>query len=201
MEFHLTYEGILKGADKNNTRAPHKHLVRKSFHPQLRRLWDITPHLKVMLDPLPTGPVMVNAGPFRRRREALPERFSAGQFHFVPFVTKDLELVCGLDILFLRPDAPGSVIRSGDLDNRLKTLLDALRIPTQDELGSHEPSADENPFYCLVEDDRLISHVSIKTDTLLQPTGGNPADDDSRLVIKVNIRPTNASWGTIDFLG
>ena len=36
MEFRLTYEGTLLGASKNNTRAKHKHEIRKIFHKQLR---------------------------------------------------------------------------------------------------------------------------------------------------------------------
>jgi hypothetical protein len=34
-----------------------------------------------------------------------------------------------LNILFLRADIPGKVVQSGDIDNRLKTLFDALRMP------------------------------------------------------------------------
>jgi hypothetical protein len=30
----------------------------------------------------------------------------------------------------LRPDLPGSLIKSADLDSRIKTLFDALTIPT-----------------------------------------------------------------------
>jgi hypothetical protein len=118
-------------------------------------------------------------------------------------VTKDLGLVCGLDILFLRPEPPGSVVQSGDLDNRLKTLFDALRMPGPDanELAGNLPESDEVPFYCLVEDDKSISQISVQTDTLLQPIGESYNKHDARLIIKVRIRPTNASWRTIDFLG
>jgi hypothetical protein len=39
------------------------------------------------------------------------------------------------------------------------------------ELGGHDkPSEDEKPFYCLLSNDKLISHTSVETDTLLQPT-------------------------------
>jgi hypothetical protein len=43
MHFHLTYEGVLYGASRNQTRATHKHEVRKVFHEQLKRLWEISP--------------------------------------------------------------------------------------------------------------------------------------------------------------
>jgi 1,2-phenylacetyl-CoA epoxidase catalytic subunit len=47
MIFRLTYEGILLGASRQDTRARHKHEIRRKFHPQLRQLWQAT-HLKEM---------------------------------------------------------------------------------------------------------------------------------------------------------
>jgi hypothetical protein len=46
MEFRLTYEGKLMGASRNNMRASHKHELRRVFHKQLLRLWQIQPYLK-----------------------------------------------------------------------------------------------------------------------------------------------------------
>jgi hypothetical protein len=60
------------------------------------------------------------------------------------------------------------MIHAGDLDNRIKTLLDALKIPNDKELPSGaKPSGTENPFFCLLEDDSLITHIRIITDRLL----------------------------------
>ena len=112
----------------------------------------------------------------------------------MPLVTKDLGLTCAIEILFLRPDPPGSLISSGDIDNRLKTVFDALRIPAgPPELGGHSPAEDENPLYCLLEDDRLISRVSVETDVLLQPTSPAHTDDpnDARLLIAVKLKPVD----------
>src|SRR3990170_447020 len=50
MEFRLTYEGQLLGASRSNTRAEHKHEIRKVFHRQLRQLWTISPHLNATTD-------------------------------------------------------------------------------------------------------------------------------------------------------
>ena len=42
-----------------------------------------------------------------------------------------MALTCGLKILFLRKEGPGKLIlQGGDIDNRLKTLLDALKMPS-----------------------------------------------------------------------
>jgi hypothetical protein len=63
------------------------------------------------------------------------------------------------------------VTQGGDVDNRIKTLLDALKVP-------NDPSAlpdgislteDEDPLFCLFEDDNLITSLAIKTDRLLEP--------------------------------
>jgi hypothetical protein len=86
-----------------------------------------------------------------------------------------------------------------DVDNRLKTLFDALRMPdSPEELGAGteqgkvSPDADEDPFYVLLQDDREITHVSVMTDTLLEPVPKVPperADLAVRLVVGVTVRP------------
>lgn len=95
-------------------------------------------------------------------------------------------------MLFLRRDIPGSALQSGDIDNRVKTLIDALRKPTNaNELrGNENPKDGETPFFCLLEDDKLISHFAVETDTLLDEI--QPGDEDkrkARVVITVEIRP------------
>jgi hypothetical protein len=138
-------------------------------------------------------------------RDGLAQRYTTGAYRFVPLVREELALLCSLKILFLRPDPPGSLIRSADLDSRLKTLFDALKMPVENsQLGRFQtPDADENPFYCLLEDDKLISHVSVETDALLEPTAedftGNQARHDARLIINVQVRPYTLTWGNISF--
>jgi hypothetical protein len=204
VEFRLTYEGLLPSAGNSNKQVQHKHHMRKVFHKQLRRLWDITPSLDNMLD-IPASPVEVNRINWVKRREMLPQRFKCGNFDLLPLVTEDLGLLCSLDILFLRPDKPGLLIRSGDIDNRLKTLFDSLRNPGPDaiEVAGCEPTEDEKPLYCLLQDDRLITRVSVETDTLLQPTSPDRAAEpnDVRLIITVKLKPTDSSnFSTAHFI-
>jgi hypothetical protein len=53
------------------------------------------------------------------------------------------------------------IMLSGDMDARIKTVFDALRIPANlDEAGGVGPQGDEDPFYCLLQDDKLISEDS-----------------------------------------
>jgi hypothetical protein len=194
MEFRLTYEGPLKTATKNDPRAGHKHEIRQKLHRQLQRLWEITPHLREARAVNPDhGNVIV---PFASRAQWLAQQFQRGAYEFVPLVTKELSLLCGISILFLRPDPPGMLIRSGDLDNRLKTLFDALRMPAnKGELGPYDTPRDgEAPFYCLLEDDRLITKVSVETDSLLEPISETPNPTDVRLVLTVTLRRVVRNW-------
>lgn len=95
-------------------------------------------------------------------------------------------MVCSLDILFLRRDEPGSLIESGgDIDNRIKVLFDALRMPTDNEIRGFTPEQDEVPFLCLLEDDVLIAEFKVTTDRLLTPTGSGHPNSDVQLVIHV----------------
>ncbi|MCA1626043.1 MAG: hypothetical protein LC768_07980 [Acidobacteria bacterium] len=62
--------------------------------------------------------------------EIMARQYSRFGYRFVPLVSRDNFMICGLDILFLRRENPGDLIlRGGDIDNRIKTLLDALRMP------------------------------------------------------------------------
>lgn len=112
-----------------------------------------------------------------------------------------MSLICGLHILFLRPDTPGQMIRSGDIDNRLKTLFDALRMPAEaQELGKYrEPVEGETPFHVLLQDDKLISQLSVETDLLLEPSALEPDENDARLVITVQTRIYGARWGNLSY--
>ena len=83
-----------------------------------------------------------------------------------------MNLVADLQIQLLRSEPPGALkAQSGDLDNRVKTLLDALRMPRNvDELPTGDkPGHDENPLFCLLEDDALSNSFSVTTHRWLDP--------------------------------
>jgi hypothetical protein len=121
----------------------------------------------------------------------------------VPLVREEYSLLCSLNILFLRRDIPGSVVSAGDLDNRIKTLIDSLRRPqNKNELrGNEAPGDGEDPFYCLLEDDRLVSQLEVETDTLLDPPRGNTQADrrQVRLTITVDLKPYNVTLFNLSF--
>ena len=178
MEFRLVYDGRLPSAS-NSSRVKEKHDIRKSIHQQLVQLTEIRKSVE-------------------GRHLITSKRFNLSGFGFVPLVTKAHAVFCHLDILFLRSGPPGSHIIGGDLDNRLKTLFDALRVPRNaNEVPSGaEPEESEVPFRCLLEDDSLITDHTVTTDRLLLPSAN---DSHVRLILRVHIEPMIKGTGNQAF--
>ena len=80
-------------------------------------------------------------------------------------------------------------------DGRLKALFDALRIAESGELPLKAiPEADEEPFHCLLQDDKLISEVRVNTGQLLKLPDAKPLDKhDVYLQITVRLNSTQMS--------
>lgn len=181
MEFRLKYEGPLKTNGSKN----HKHAIRTVFHNQLKELWEHPP-LKAYKEELD--------------KDVKPPIFTkkVGDYRFAYIISYGLELAAEIDILLMRPEAPGKIISSGDIDNRLKTLFDALRCPNNsDELPTDiEPSNNEDPFFCLMEDDSLITRVTVTCDRLLESVV-----DPSYVFSVIHVKPKsigNKKWIGLD---
>lgn len=189
MEFRLQYEGSLPAKDSSTGVKKTKHAIRKVIHKQLAELWK-SAELQELHNHRSAPDTLTYA-------ETIGNQFSVGAFKFVPFITEKLRLVCTLDILFLlrREDADSLIskpkdVYGGDLDNRLKILLDALRIPNnEDELpsGAHPDSVEQPYFYCLLQDDSLITKFQVEADKLLRDT--SPENQKAvQLIIKVTTK-------------
>lgn len=173
MEFRLHYRGRLP----SNGSPKIKQEIRRVFHDQLSLLWEQKPLSfikKSCLTPetRPDHADQTHLRPF-------------GDFVFAPLVCEKEHWTASLDILLLKPEPPGKIItQCGDIDNRMKTLLDSLRKPNRiDELPKNDkPKGNENPFFCLLEDDNLLTGLSITTDRLLEKTYSN---SEVELIIKV----------------
>lgn len=195
IRFRLLYSGPLLGASKSDTRSAHKHEIRKHFSPQLKRLWGNKDPLCYWLQ--------ANGSQARLAKgessgysaedmeicriagiEAVANKWRIQNGRFIPLITADLVARCRIDILFLRPEDQNYIIQGGDLDNRLKTLFDAFRMPKPNE----ECGNDAEPCFVLLEDDSLISEVAIIADNLLMlPNESEVKINDAFLVIDVQV--------------
>lgn len=220
MRFRLIYSGELRSNQRdpiNGQRdklADHKFSIRREFHKQLEHHWSSNWFLSstrvYAKDYGATISASENAarwGAGENERVSLVEAVAHNHqrygHSFIPLVRREWRLTCSLEFLFLRHDPPGSVVRAGDLDNRVKTLIDALRMPSSaNEMDLSEPlSSSELPFYCLLEDDDLISGLSVDSDRLLYPPTGK-SDQHRRqvhVVITVNIKPFDVTLFNVSF--
>lgn len=181
VEFRLVYQGRLHA----NAGPSEKHEIRKAFHGQLKELWRQKP-LSHWWEETVGG-----TDPPESMVSAISKQYErCNGYHFMPLVTEIRALMCELDILFLRRDPPGKVLsQGGDIDNRMKTLFDALRMPTTtSEVGNQLPGDGEDPFFVLLENDSLISKIAITTDRLLiEPV----RQDHVHLIIGARIKVVN----------
>jgi hypothetical protein len=160
MEYTLFYRGSLKV----NGSPRDKHELRKYFHPQIKQIWNQQPFLNFQ------GFYKSSSEPGHTIARKI------GDFNFVPLVCQALYLVAKLQITLLRPETPGAIItHGGDIDNRLKTLLDSLKIPSEPTAlpNNCKPGDNEDPFYCLLEDDNLVTELSVTTAQLFVPMDKN----------------------------
>lgn len=172
MRFRLKYQGPLGG---QNTKDAEKQRIREYFHPQLVSLWENSP-LKDYHDylrfPLPNKPL----GFFFKEENII----------FCPLVNQRWRLIAKIKFLLLRREPPGNVFsQSGDIDNRIKVLVDSLRMPTKAEIKRAKTQwLPDKPMHCLLQEDKLIDAFSVTTDQL--HTAG--PSDEVEVIIHVSVR-------------
>ena len=174
MQFTLTYQGQLKA----NGDKQHKHAIRTSVHQQLSVLWQQHP--------------LVSYRDKINNDKPASERIlrNIGEFAFAPLILQNKATV-ELRLTLLRAERDGAIFTTGgDIDNRLKTLFDALRMPrTLQELPNDwSPKDHEQPFFCLTEDDSLITRVNIAMHQWLAPT--DPSHVSCMLHVNTHNFPT-----------
>jgi hypothetical protein len=179
--------------------------IRKEFHEQLKHLWSTNQFLHnhtvfPEYGPLnfPVGSSTGVWGGGEERKISLID-YTAGRYHefgyrFVPLVREDNKYS-----VFTQRH---SWHQAGDLDNRVKTIIDALRRPrnANELVGYENPGPGEDPFYCPLEDDSRVTHLEVETDTLLDPITSDNADQRrAHLIITVEIRPMNVTMFNLSF--
>lgn len=214
MRFRLTYEGNLFATQRDAhggqrvPRAGSKHAIRRAFHEQLKLYWDsdiVLSNAKASSSSAPEGeaPFILDGGGALARplADVIADEHRAFDYRWIPLVRRESRLRCFIDVLMLRRDGRSSVFSAGDIDNRVKTLIDCLRMPqTQGELvGNETPKEGEDPFFCLLQDDNLITGFTVETDQLYDfPSGAD--ETYVKLVIGVDIRPYSVGFDNLNFL-
>jgi hypothetical protein len=180
MRISLHYRGRLNA----NGSPSHKHDIRLRFHQQLQTLWQQFP---------------LNEFNHWLTYKEDPNEYSVlrtlDKYTFAPLVTGKMNGIVELSIVLLRPEKPGGLItQGGDIDNRLKTLFDALTMPRHGNAlpKDLDPATEPNPFFCLLEDDNLVTSLQVRTEQLLEPDV-HPCEVD--LTIHVRTRVTAMTVG------
>ncbi len=200
MEFRLYYRGPLLATTGGDSRVKHKHEIRRQLHKQLAELWKVQQPLLNISQTVFSDPDADKSSTTITQLEYIARRYERCGFRFVPLVSHTFGLVCGLEILFLRRDDPGAlVMQGGDRDNRIKTLFDALRIPGNCSEVPSGPVDGENPFFCLLENDSMITELSVSTDRLLIPAISGEHQNEVLLIIKVKTKIVAPDRAYIEF--
>jgi hypothetical protein len=100
------------------------------------------------------------------------------------------------EIVMLRPARAGGLIRAGgDIDNQLKTLFDALRAPQslQEIPAQDSPGHQEDPFFCLLDDDERIANLTVAVDRYLDA----PDDRSVHVDVFVKTRRIVGTYGNV----
>jgi len=186
MRFRLLFEGEIPPRQQTSLQVVRD--IRLKLAPQLAALWRFSP-----LDQMWKWLKHPQENPMDYR--ILEQR---GTSVFVPLISKRNDLQCELEITFLRPQAPGQLIGDGgDIDNRVKTLLDALSVPPPAQTEFFSRTGPSQPIYCLLKDDGLVTKLSVETDRLLRPTVNR---FDLVAMIQVVIRASKVTYGTLALL-
>jgi hypothetical protein len=181
MEFTLFYTGIIKSGNKAD--ITNKNDIRVKIHEQLRTLR--------------------NHPPLKSRND-LFDKTQFPDFHtnvkgfdYFTLVSGKWNMYVELDINVL---VPHNSMSFGDIDNKLKTLFDALRPPkNEDEIPKlWTPDLTQKPLLCLLEDDELIYKVNVDTDYLLDTS--LTKSGELMVIMYVKIKGNSGQIGILDLI-
>lgn len=178
MRFSLKYEGPLKSSNSRKTHVIDKNRLRWYFSDQLERLIERGNFSRL--------PVNEKYRAIREREGRRVEDSgikidftkisgaTLGKVWYFAAIDPSFEVACSLNVRMDRPERPGHLFETsgentGDLDNRFKTLFDALRMPhSKDEARPNEKTPSKNYCVCLFEDDSMVSNLIVSTHPSLE---------------------------------
>jgi hypothetical protein len=209
MEFTLRYQGDLPACTQSKSRTYEKHEIRKVWARQLAELWRLDKRLNVIpLDKIPVAEKSERYDYDVSRPINSETRFFfkvvVGGIEFIPMVLSNRYMRCELSVRLHRyegDDFTGRLLsEQGDIDNRIKTLFDSLRIPQDDPELPKNTTHDGTPFFCLLEDDSLITKLVIETRRILEPRPIEHGDNWTIADIDVRLTPLVAMIANVELL-
>jgi hypothetical protein len=161
MEFTLTYTGTLPPRQRRVSRE--KTALRAAFGPQLAELVP-----EFYPDGLPNE-----------------HKVKVNDLVYLALVPKILHVGVHLDIQIFTPSQRR---RPGDVDNRVKTLIDGLTVPLP---GARTETEDKDPNpLCLLEDDSQVLRYTLDSRRWLA------MDDPAQTLVLVGVRIVNSGAST-----
>lgn len=159
--------------------AKEKHEIRMKFSEQLGKLVKIQPFILGQ---------SVLAG----------EAWHRNGYEFFPLVPFSSQCSASLKIRILDRQQRGYLIGSGgDIDNRLKTVLDALRIPNVGVDMNGVVPGNQEFVYTLLEDDRQVSSLSVEISRWMVDGPSN----EVFVIIDIETQEEQTTYQSIDVLG
>ena len=209
MELTLRYSGLLtSNGDKNE-----KHRIRKELHPQIETLWKrdtrLSDKYSDLLDlqtPSLAGNKFEVPRPLKRNKDFW-WRHPLNGWNFIPLFTRIHEAHCELSVrIYRKTESRGVLFEGGDIDNRLKTFLDALTVPMRPDQSPNE-AASENPndwppLMCLMDDDRSVTKLTVQSIRMLTEPPPSVRDTTNyvELDVDVIITPVLPLMGTMELM-
>jgi hypothetical protein len=186
MKFTLIFTGSIR--PRGSLKEIHD--IRLALAPQIQELWNFEPLAS-------EGRKWLRSPGEKDGEYAVFEQ--RGTHVFAPLVSKRNDLHCELFVTLLRKQAAGQLVtEGGDIDNRLKTLLDALSVPPPAQASEFSKTTPSEPIFCLLQDDALVTKLAVETDRLLGPTENK---FDMIAVVQVLVKATKLTFGNIGIAG
>ena len=181
MEILLEYNDYIPPRYNGESQSGVKQVIRRVFADTLRRKWRDSPQLSEWQK---KGFTPAKRGQWAHEPDDPDAPFFMVPmfgFHLIPLVSWHNNLTCDL-MITLKGETRSAMKRRGDIDNRLKVLFDALRMPLRHrEVPGNMFGSGSDPFFCLLEDDSLIRKFSVEA---IQ-SGGSPAEHSAEIRVEV----------------
>jgi hypothetical protein len=165
-QFTLRFGGHVPSGARGG-KAEEKHNLRVHFSDQIHRKWQKIKALNQYLEM--HMPIVEDhrSGRFCKPSngdELLPFfGVKRSGLTIFPMISAHNALMCELSI-FMSVMEPRLLEPKGDLDNRVKFIFDALRMPHEDQEIPASACSGSDQLYCLLEDDSLIRKFSVEAE-------------------------------------